>query len=90
MFFRPLFLKFLCKTFTRNPEVSKFVLDAQFSFTEYFSNLFRFMAKKDNDGNFQSSSMKPSETMWFQLIHSNLKHQFQNFEHSQLKEGLKE
>lgn len=68
--------------------MSKFFLESQFTCTEYVLNIFQFIAKEDNDRNFNSSSVKPSEPKWFQLIYSNMKTQFKKCEHSQLKEGL--
>lgn len=65
----------------KNSEIIKFFLEAKFSCTEYSPDLFQIMAKKDNDRNFNTSSVKPSETKWFELIHSNMKDPFQKCEH---------
>lgn len=64
----------------KNSEIIKFFLEAKFSCTEYSPDLFQIMAKKDNDRNFNTSSVKPSETK-FELIHSNMKDPFQKCEH---------
>lgn len=50
----------------KNPEIIKFFLEAKFSCTEYSPDLFQSMAKKDNNRNFNTSSVKPSETKWFE------------------------
>lgn len=64
----------------KNPEI-KFFLEAKFSCTEYSPDLFQSMAKKDNNRNFNTSGVKPSETKWFEPIHSNIKDPFQKCEH---------
>lgn len=73
--------------FTIIPEISKYFLKPNSVSLSIFHCL-PVTAKKDNDRNFNSSTVKPSETKWFKLIHSNLKNQnkFQKCEHMQLKE----